>query len=277
MKRYKPTTPARRHYTVADQSKITATEPFKPLTHFIHRKKGRSKGKISVRHKGGGNKKLYREIAFGQEKKGVPGVVKSIEYDPFRSAFIALVSYKDGDWRYILAPEKLQVGDEIICKEDAPLKIGNRLALKNIPVGTMVHNVELQAGAGGKLGRSAGTLIQVVAQEGNYTYLKLPSSEVRKVSNKCYASIGQLSNIEHNLESLGKAGRVRHLGIRPTVRGSVMNPREHPYGGGEGRTKRGTKRPKDIWGNITGGRKTRKKKKYSDKLIVSRRKKKKKK
>lgn len=274
MKRYKPTTPSRRHYTVEDRSMITESEPFKKLTKSLKKAKGRSKGTITVRHKGGGNKRLYREIIFGEEKKGVKGVVKTIEYDPNRSAFIALVSYKDGDWRYILAPNNLKVGDEIICDEIAPLKEGNRMMLKNIPTGTLVHNVEIQPLAGGKLGRAAGTAIQVAGQEGKYTYLKMPSSEIRKVLNTCYASIGQLSNLEHNLVSYGKAGRVRALGIRPTVRGTAMNAREHPYGGGEGKTQRGTRRPKDIYGNITGGRKTRKKKKYSDKLIVSRRKKK---
>lgn len=273
MKRYKPTTPARRHYTVEDRQMITTDEPFKPLLKTIKKTKGRTKGLITVRHKGGGNKKLYREIIFGEEKKGVKGRIKTIEYDPNRSAFIALVSYEDGDWRYILAPSNLKVGEEIICDEITPLKDGNRMLLKNIPIGTMVHNVEIQPLAGGKLGRSAGVAIQIAGQEGEYTYLKMPSSEIRKVLSNCYASIGQLSNLEHELVSYGKAGRVRALGIRPTVRGKVMNPREHPYGGGEGRTKRGTKRPKDIYGNVTGGKKTRKVDKYSNKLIVQRRKK----
>jgi large subunit ribosomal protein L2 len=274
MKRYKPTTPGRRHYTVEDRQQITKDEPFKPLTKSLKKAKGRTKGLVTVRHKGGGNKRIYREVIFGEEKKGVKGIVKSIEYDPNRSAFIALVSYKDGDWRYILAPSNLKVGDEIICDDNAPLKDGNRLRLKNIPIGTMVHNVEIYPNTKGKLGRAAGTAILIAGQEGEYTYLKMPSSEIRKVLSDCFASIGQLSNQEHGLVSYGKAGRVRALGIRPTVRGKAMNPREHPYGGGEGRTKRGTKRPKDIYGNVTGGRKTRKKGKYSDKLIVERRKKK---
>jgi len=274
MKRYKPTTPGRRHYTVEDRQQITRDEPFKPLTKSLKKAKGRTKGLVTVRHKGGGNKRVYREVIFGEEKKGVKGTVKSIEYDPNRSAFIALVSYKDGDWRYILAPSNLKVGDEIICDDNAPLKDGNRLRLKNIPIGTMVHNVEIHPNTKGKLGRSAGTAILIAGQEGEYTYLKMPSSEIRKVLSDCFASIGQLSNQEHGLVSYGKAGRVRALGIKPTVRGKVMNPREHPYGGGEGRTQRGTKRPKDIYGNVTGGRKTRKKGKYSDKLIVERRKKK---
>ncbi|MGC8880685.1 MAG: 50S ribosomal protein L2 [Minisyncoccia bacterium] len=274
MKRYKPTTPGRRHYTVEDRQMVTTDEPFKALTKTIKKAKGRTKGLVTVRHKGGGNKRIYRKVIFGEEKKGVKGIVKSIEYDPNRSAFIALVSYQDGDWRYILAPNNLKVGDEVICEENAPLKEGNRLLLKNIPIGTMVHNVEIQPNTSGKLGRAAGTAIQIAGQEGEYTYLKMPSSEIRKVLSSCYASIGQLSNLEHGLVSYGKAGRMRALGIRPTVRGKVMNPREHPYGGGEGRTQRGTKRPKDIYGNVTGGRKTRKKNKYSDKLIVERRKKK---
>lgn len=274
MKRYKPTTPGRRHYTVEDRQVITKDEPFKPLTTFNKKAKGRTKGLVTVRHKGGGNKRLYREIIFGEEKLKVKGIVKSIEYDPNRSAFIALVSYKDGDWRYILAPNNLKVGDEIVCNDSVPLKEGNRMKLKNIPIGTMVYNVEIQPNTGGKLARSAGTAVQVAGQEEDYTYLKMPSSEVRKVLSNCFASIGQLSNVEHSLVSYGKAGRVRAKGIRPTVRGKVMNPREHPYGGGEGRTQRGTKRPKDIYGNVTGGRKTRKKDKYSNKFIIARRKKK---
>jgi len=277
IKRYKPTTPSRRHYTVSDYSVLTGDKPFKKLTSSKKRRFGRSNGRITVRHKGGGNRKLYREIIFGQQKKGIPGIVKTIEYDPYRSAFISLISYKDGDWRYILAPQNLKVGDEIICDEKAPLKKGNRLELKNIPVGTLVHNIEVKEGGGGKLVKSAGSSAQIITQDGKYTHLKMPSSEVRKVLDICYASIGQLSNVEHGMVSIGKAGRSRHLGRRPKVRGSAMNPIDHPYGGGEGRTQRGTKQPKSIYGKVTGGVKTRKRKKYSNKLIIKRRKKKRKK
>jgi len=277
IKRYKPTTPSRRHYTVSDYSVLTSDKPFKKLTSSKKRSVGRSKGRITVRHKGGGNKKLYREIIFGEEKKGVLGIVKTIEYDPYRSAFISLISYKDGDWRYILAPQDLKVGDEIICDGKTPLKKGNRLELKNIPVGNVVHNIEVKVGGGGKLAKSAGASVQIITQDGKYTHLKMPSSEIRKVLNTCYASLGQLSNIEHGMVNIGKAGRSRHLGRRPTVRGTAMNPVDHPYGGGEGTTQRGTKRPKSIYGKVTGGVKTRKKKKYSNKLIIKKRKKKRKK
>jgi len=277
IKRYKPTTPSRRHYTVSDYSVLTGDKPFKKLTSSKKRNVGRSKGRITVRHKGGGNKKLHREIIFGEQKKGVPGIVKTIEYDPYRSAFISLISYKDGDWRYILAPQNLKAGDEIICNEKTPFKKGNRLELKNIPVGSLVHNIEVKVGGGGKLAKSAGSSAQIITQDGKYTHLKMPSSEIRKVLDVCYASLGQLSNIEHGMINIGKAGRSRHLGRRPTVRGTAMNPVDHPYGGGEGRTQRGTKRPKSIYGKVTGGVKTRKKKKYSNKLIIKRRKKKRKK
>lgn len=277
IKRYKPTTPARRHYTVSDYSVLTGDKSFKKLTYFKKRKVGRSKGRITVRHKGGGNKKLYREIIFGEQKKGVPGTVKTIEYDPYRSAFISLVSYEDGDWRYILAPQNLKVGDKIICDEKTSFKNGNRLQLKNIPVGSLVHNIETRVGAGGKLAKSAGSFAQVISQDGKYTHLKMPSSEIRKILNVCYASIGQLSNVEHRMVSIGKAGRVRHMGRRPKTRGTAMNPVDHPYGGGEGRTQRGTRKPKSIYGKVTGGVKTRKKKKYSNKFIIKKRKKKRKK
>lgn len=277
IKRYKPTTPARRHYTISDHSILTGEKPFKKLTSSRKRSVGRSKGRITVRHKGGGNKKLHRDIIFGEQKKGVPGIIKTIEYDPYRSTFISLISYKDGDWRYILAPHNLKVGDKIICDEKTPLKKGNRLLLKNIPVGTLVHNVETRVGAGGKLAKSAGSSAQVITQDGKYTHLKMPSSEVRKILDVCYASIGQLSNVEHGMVSIGKAGRARHMGRRPKVRGTAMNPVDHPYGGGEGKTQRGTKRPKSIYGKVTGGVKTRKKKKYSNKFIIKKRKKKRKK
>jgi len=277
IKKYKPTTPSRRHITVSDYSVLTGDKPFKKLTSSKKRSVGRSKGRITVRHKGGGNKKLYREIIFGEQKKGIPGIVKTIEYDPYRSSFISLISYKDGDWCYILAPQNLKAGDEIICNEKTPLRKGNRLELKNIPVGNLVHNIEVKAGGGGKLAKSAGSSAQIITQDGKYTHLKMPSSEIRKVLDICYASLGQLSNIEHGMLSIGKAGRSRHLGRRPKVRGTAMNPIDHPYGGGEGKTQRGTKRPKSIYGKVTGGVKTRKKKKYSNKLIIKKRKKKRKK
>jgi large subunit ribosomal protein L2 len=276
IKKYKPTTPARRHYTVSDYSVLTTDEPFKKLTAFKKRNLGRSKGRITVRHKGGGHKKLYRSIFFGEEKKGIPGLVKTIEYDPNRSCFISLISYEDGEWGYVLAPQGLKVGDKILCDEKAVLKKGNRMMLKNIPVGNFVHNIEVKSGAGGKLVKSAGSSASIVAQDGKYTHLKMPSSEVRKILDHYYASIGQLSNVEHKMVSIGKAGRSRHLGRRPTVRGTAMNAVDHPYGGGEGRTKRGTRRPKSIYGKVTGGKKTRRKKRYSDKFIVSKRKKKRK-
>jgi len=277
IKKYKPTTSSRRHYTVSDYSVLTGEKPFKKLTSSRKRSVGRSKGRITVRHKGGGNKKLHRDIIFGEQKKGVPGIIKTIEYDPYRSAFISLISYKDGDWRYILAPNNLKVGDKIICDEKTPFKKGNRLQLKNIPVGSLVHNIEIKVNGGGKLAKSAGASAQVVTQDRKYTHLKMPSSEIRKISDICYASIGQLSNIEHGMVSIGKAGRARHMGRRPKVRGTAMNPVDHPYGGGEGRTQRGTKRPKSIYGKVTGGVKTRKKKKYSNKFIIKKRKKKRKK
>ena len=245
----------------------------KRLTKRILSTGGRNnQGRITMRHKGGGNKALYRIVDFKLNKIGIPGRVESIEYDPYRTAFIACVIYKDGERNYILAPDKLALGNTILTSEDAPFEIGNRTVLKRIPVGTFIYNVEILPGKGGQLGRSAGSSLQVLANEEGHTQVKMPSGEVRKISWNGYASIGQVSNIEHNLQVLGKAGRSRHMGIRPTVRGSAMNPRDHKYGGGEGRAQRGTRRPKDIWGNITGGRKTRKRKKWSNKLIIKRRK-----
>ncbi len=272
MKTYKPTTPSRRHMTVIDYGILTESKPFKPLTRKLKQSAGRnSQGRITMRHQGGGNKDIYRMVDFQQRKMDMLGRVETIEYDPYRTGFIALVIYRDGERRYILAPKDLKVGDEIITSEKAPLKIGNRMKLKNIPIGYLVHNVELMAGTGGKLARSAGSYVEVLGQEGNYVNLKLGSGEIRRVKADNYASVGQVSNPDHNLVVIGKAGRSRGMGIRPTVRGSVMNPCDHPYGGGEGRTQRGTRRPKDIWGNITGGRKTRNKKKWSNKLILQRR------
>lgn len=273
MKSYKPTSPGRRQMTVVDYSVLTTNEPHKPLTRNWSKKSGRNnQGRITVRHQGGGNKRLYREVDFKQNKIDIPATVETIEYDPYRTAFIALVLYADGERRYILAPKDLKVGDKIITSPNAPLNIGNRLLLKNIPIGYQVHNVELQEGRGGQLARSAGSYVELLGQEGNYSILKMRSSEIRKVQSAGYATVGQVSNQDWNLVVIGKAGRSRWLGIRPTVRGKAMNPVDHPYGGGEGDTQRGTRRPKDIWGNITGGRKTRRKKSRSNKLIVQRRK-----
>lgn len=259
--------------TFADYSGLTRKKPFKALTIRISEKAGRNNhGRITMRHQGGGNKRLYRIVDFKQDKVNIPGRVETIEYDPYRTAFIALVVYRDGERRYILAPKDLKKDEEIITAPQAPLRTGNRLLLKNIPIGYQVYNIELRAGKGGQMARSAGSYAEVLGQEGKYAILKLASSEVRKVLSDSYASLGQVSNQDWNLVTIGKAGRSRWLGIRPTVRGKVMNPVDHPYGGGEGRTQRGTKRPKDIWGNITGGRKTRKKKKWSNVLIMQRRK-----
>jgi large subunit ribosomal protein L2 len=273
MKQYKPTTPSRRHMTVVDYGTLTpGARPLKKFTSRLVNRAGRnSQGRITVRHQGGGNKKLYREIDFVQKKRGISGKIETIEYDPYRTAFIALVCYNDGERRYILAPTGMKVGDKIISSETAPFTPGNRTSLKRIPVGMFVHSVEITPGKGGQFARSAGTSVQVLANEDGYTHLKMSSGEVRKVLWDCFGTIGQVSNLEHNLVVSGKAGRSRWLGIRPTVRGKVMNPRDHPYGGGEGRTQRGTKRPKTKWGKITGGRKTRNKKKWSTEMIVSRR------
>lgn len=230
-----------------------------------------SQGRITVRHQGGGHKKLYRLVDFKQNKFDILGRIESVEYDPYRSGLIAKVVYADGERRYILASHEMKVGDEIITSADAPLKPGNRTLLKRIAVGSFVYNIELSPGKGGQLVRSAGLAVQVLANEEGYTHLKLASGEVRKVLGSGYATLGQVSYPEHNLEVIGKAGRSRWLGIRPTVRGTAMNPRDHPYGGGEGRQPRGTRRPKTKWGKITGGRRTRNKKKWSSKLILERR------
>ncbi|MDO8466685.1 MAG: 50S ribosomal protein L2 [bacterium] len=273
MKVYKPTSPSRRHLTGIKYSDIlTTSKPHKALTQKLRTNSGRNnRGVITMRHQGGGNKKVYRIVDFLQNKIGVPGKVETIEYDPYRSGFIALVSYKDGDRRYILAPKDLKVGDVVITAENAPLKPGNRLRIKNVPVGYFVFNVEIRAGGGAKLARSAGAYVEVLAHEGGLTDLRMGSKEVRKVSSEGWASIGQVSNPDYNLVNIGKAGRSRWLGIRPTVRGSAMNPVDHPYGGGEGAQPRGTRRPKTIWGKVTGGHKTRDKKKWSSKWIIQRR------
>lgn len=259
--------------TSSDYSTLTkGVRPYKPLVTRLKSHSGRnSAGRITVRHQGGGNKKLYRVIDFKQNRLNSKAIVETIEYDPYRTAFIALVKYADGSRTYILAPEKMKVGDEIVTAEAAPIKNGNRMQLKNIPVGQQVHNVEMAPGRGGQLVRSAGAYAEVLANADNYTDLKLNSGEVRRVLWTCLASLGQVSNSEWSLVNFGKAGRSRWLGIRPTVRGSAMNPVDHPYGGGEGAQPRGTRKPKTMWGKITGGHKTRNKKKKSSKFIVKRR------
>ncbi len=278
MKTYKPTTPSRRHLTSVSYTGLSKVKPKKSLLVTLKSHAGRnSQGRITVRHQGGGNKRRYRLVDFKQNYLDRPATVKTIEYDPYRTAFIALITYDDKRESYVLAWNGIKVGDTLITSEKSALKVGNRLKLKNIPVGYQVFNVEMKKDQGGKLARSAGSYVEILAQSGGYTDLKLSSGEVRRVPWEGYASIGQVSNIEHNLINIGKAGRSRWLGIRPTVRGKVMNPVDHPYGGGEGRTQRGLRRPKTKWGKITGGRKTRNKKKWSTKFIVSRRPKKNKK
>jgi large subunit ribosomal protein L2 len=259
--------------TVSFGKHLTASEPHKALTHGGKRDAGRnSAGRVSVRHKGGGHKRLYREVDFTY-KKTVPAKVETIEYDPNRSGFVGLLVYRDGERRYALLPQAVKVGSEIMTGESAPATPGNRLPLKNIPIGAFIYNVELKPGQGGKLGRAAGTHIELIARDAGYADLKMPSSEVRKVLETCFATIGEVSNDEHHLRTIGKAGRSRWLGIRPTVRGTAMNPVDHPHGGGEGRQGRGLRRAKSLWGKPTGkGQKTRRPKKYSNYLIVSRRK-----
>jgi len=273
MKQYSPTTPSRRFITNVEYGLLSKTGPHKPLVRRLKSHAGRnSQGRITVRHQGGGNKKLYRLIDFRQLEIGRKATVEALEYDPYRTAFIALVKYDDGRKSYVLAPQGLSSGDTIVTEEAAPLKTGNRLKLRNIPVGYQVYNIEMRPGGGGKLARSAGSYAEVLANADGYTDLKLSSGEIRRVVWDCFASIGQVSNPEHNLVVIGKAGRSRWLGIRPTVRGTAMNPVDHPYGGGEGRQPRGTRKPKTLWGKVTGGHRTRNKKKWSSKLIVKRRK-----
>ncbi len=262
--------------TGTDFSVLTKKKPEKKLLKNLKRKAGRSSnGRITVRHKGGGKKRLYRMVDFGQKKIDIPAKVLALEYDPYRSAFIALLEHEDKEKRYILSPQGLKVGDQVIISEKTPVSPGNRMKLKNIPTGTIVYNVEIQPEMGGKLIRSAGTSAQVLAHEEKYTHLKMHSSEVRKVLSECFASIGEVSNPEHRFIKLGKAGRSRWKGIRPTVRGSAMVPVDHPHGGGEGRSPIGLPHPKTPWGKPALGVKTRKKK-WTDKLIMQRRKKKKK-
>ncbi|MBI4837505.1 MAG: 50S ribosomal protein L2 [Candidatus Portnoybacteria bacterium] len=273
IKSYKPTTPGRRGMMGIDYRSLTKKKPEKRLTKSFLRKVGRSKGMITVRHKGGGHKRKYRLVDFKCDKFDIPAKVAAIEYDPNRTCFIALLNYADGEKRYVLAPEGLRVGEEILSAEKTSLVVGNRLQLKYLPSGTQVHNIELQPGRGGKIVRAAGSSAMVMANESDYTHLKFPSGEVRKIRDVCRASIGQLSNIGQGTMVIGKAGRNRWLGIRPTVRGSAMNPCDHPHGGGEGRAGIGLRRgPKTPWGKQALGVKTRRKKKWSNKFIVKRRK-----
>ncbi len=275
IKSYKPMTNGTRGMTKLDYSEeITKTTPEKSLVVTLKKKGGRNnQGKITVRHRGGGAKRKYRIIDFKRDKDGVVGTVSSIEYDPNRSANIALIKYADGEKRYIIAPKGIKAGDKIESGANADIKVGNALPLENIPEGTVVHNVELKAGKGGELARSAGSSVQILGREGKYTLIRLTSGEVRKVLSTCRATIGEVGNADHELVNLGKAGRKRHMGIKPTVRGSVMNPNDHPHGGGEGRAPIGRKGPVTPWGKPALGYKTRKNKKASDKLIVRRRKK----
>jgi len=273
MKPFKPTTPSRRHMTKEDFSVLTKKEPERSLIFRLPKRAGRAwTGRMTVRHQGGGARKIYRMVDFGQEKLNVPAKVVAIEYDPNRSAFIALLEYQDGQKRYRIAPQGLKPGDSVICADVAEIKIGNRMKLKNIPIGAMVHDVEVEPGRGGKLARGAGTAAKVVAQEVKYTHLEMPSKEVRMFINECFASVGNVSRVEHKYIKLGKAGKSRHMGIRPTVRGSAMNPVDHPHGGGEGRTPIGMPGPRTPWGKPARGVKTRRRKNWTSKYIVKRRK-----
>ena len=272
VKHYKPTTPGRRGMTVIDYSELSKAAPEKSLLAPVKNKAGRnSYGRITVRHQGGDNRKKYRIIDFKRDKAGIPATVLTIEYDPNRSAFISLLQYEDGEKRYIIAPIGLKVGDTVISGPGADIKPGNALHLSDIPVGTFVHNVELYPGKGAQLARSAGNMAQLMAKEGKYALLRLPSGELRNVPVNCMATIGQVSNAEHENVNIGKADRKRHMGWRPTVRGSVMNPNDHPHGGGEGKSPIGRPGPVTPWGKPTLGYKTRQKHKASDKMIVKRR------
>ena len=272
IKFYKPTTNARRNMSVTDYSELSKVAPERSLLVSLKKKSGRnSYGRITVRHRGGGVRTKYRIIDFKRDKTGVSATVESVEYDPNRSAFIALLKYEDGEKRYILQPVGLKVGDTVVSGAGADIKPGNAMALKDIPVGTVVHNVELYPGRGGQLARAAGNSAQLMAKEGIYALLRLPSGELRNVSANCMATIGQVGNIDHENVKIGKAGRKRHMGWRPTVRGSVMNPNDHPHGGGEGKSPIGRPGPVTPWGKPALGYKTRRTKKPSDKLIVKRR------
>ena len=275
IRKYKPITNGTRHMTTLVNEEITKTTPEKSLLASKSKKAGRNnQGKITVRHRGGGVKRKYRIIDFKRRKDGVIGTVTAIEYDPNRSANIALITYADGEKTYIIAPLNLKVGDKIESGENVDIKIGNTLPIMNIPVGTVIHNVELHPGKGGSLARSAGSSAQILGREDKYVLIRLKSGETRKIQGTCRATIGEVGNLDHELVHLGKAGRKRKMGIRPTVRGSVMNPNDHPHGGGEGRAPIGRKGPMTPWGKPALGLKTRKTKKQSEKLIISRRKKK---
>ena len=271
IKRYNPTSPARRFMTVSTFEEITSTKPERSLIEDKRHTGGRNnQGKITVRHHGGGNRRKYRIIDFKRNKDGIEATVKTIEYDPNRSANIALVVYADGEKRYILAPVGLNVGDKILSGATADIKPGNALPLENIPVGTMIHNIELQPGKGGQFVRAAGMAAQLMAREGKLATLKMPSGEMRYVPTNCKATIGQVGNLDHEIVRIGKAGKKRHMGVRPTVRGSVMNPCDHPHGGGEGKSPVGHASPQTPWGKPALGYKTRKKKNKTDKFILKR-------
>ncbi|WP_347256201.1 50S ribosomal protein L2 [Anaerostipes sp. PC18] len=272
IKTYNPYTPSRRHMTGLDFTEVTKSTPEKSLTTSLKKTAGRNnQGKITVRHRGGGVRRKYRIIDFKRRKDGIPATVTAIEYDPNRTANIALLTYADGEKAYIIAPNKLAVGATVMNGPDAEIKVGNCLPMANIPVGTEIHNIEMYPGKGGQLVRSAGNSAQLMAKEGKYATLRLPSGEMRMVPAVCRATIGQVGNIEHDLVNIGKAGRKRHMGFRPTVRGSVMNPNEHPHGGGEGKTGIGRPGPCTPWGKPALGLKTRKKHKQSNKMIIRRR------
>jgi len=272
IKKYKPTTPGLRGMTVSTFEEITKTTPEKSLTTSLKKNAGRNnRGKITVRHQGGGSRRKYRIIDFKRNKDNIPATVKAIEYDPNRTANIALLVYADGTKTYIIAPNELKVGDVLYSGPESDIKVGNTLPLANIPVGTMIHNVELKAGKGAQLCRAAGNGAQLMAKEGDYAQVRLPSGEVRKIRMECRATIGEVGNIDHELVNIGKAGRKRHMGIRPTVRGSVMNPNDHPHGGGEGKAPVGRPGPVTPWGKPALGYKTRKKNKSSNQYIVKRR------
>ena len=272
IKSYNPYTPSRRNMTGSDFAEITTDTPEKSLLAPLKKHAGRNaQGKITVRHRGGGNRRKYRIIDFKRNKDGIPATVKSIEYDPNRTANIALLSYADGEKRYILAPAGLKVGDVLQNGEGAEIRVGNCMEMKDMPVGTQVHNIEMYPGHGGQLVRAAGTSAQLMAKEGKYAILRMPSGEMRMVPIICRATIGVIGNGEHNLVNIGKAGRKRHMGIRPTVRGSVMNPNDHPHGGGEGKAPVGRPGPCTPWGKPALGYKTRKKNKQSNKMIIRRR------
>ncbi len=271
MKRYKPTSSGRRQRADVDSSHLSKERPLKRLTKSKKGSVGRAKGRVTVRHREQGEKKLYRQIDFKRDKRDITGRVAAIEYDPNRSANIALIIYKDGEKRYILAPAGLKVGGTVMAGEKVEIKDGNTLPLKNIPVGLPIHNIELSPGHGGQMARSAGVAARITAKEGDYVHLQMPSGEIRKVLANCFATLGQVSRIEHSSVKLGKAGRKRHMGVRPTVRGVAQHPGAHPHGGGEGRSGIGMKSPKSPWGKRTLGKKTRKRKNTTKYIIKDRR------